>query len=211
MYIELSFKPELEIQRCDDLCVTGCSPLKNYSSGSLVNISWLYIVTSNSISIIHVLYAGIILCMRRANERRHYSVTSSLIGCVKRVEVRWLVFSLPIAVQTQRSSEAFETINFARLSPPPHHFQMRATTITGSAANLATLPPQGGYNINSLAPGRYGNNFKTIIFKLIIQNCLRWRPQNLINEKSTLVQVMGWCHQATSNCLSQLCVAIWCH
>ena len=28
-------------------------------------------------------------------------------------------------------------------------------------------------------------------------------PQNLIDEKSTLVQVMAWCHQATSHYLSQ--------
>ena len=42
-------------------------------------------------------------------------------------------------------------------------------------------------------------NFKSIIFKLIIQNSSlgtrceiadRWMPQNLTNEKSTLVQVM---------------------
>ena len=41
-----------------------------------------------------------------------------------------------------------------------------------------------------------------IIFKLIIQNsslgahcgiAVRWMPQNLTNEKSTLVQVMAWC------------------
>ena len=29
-------------------------------------------------------------------------------------------------------------------------------------------------------------------------------PQNLTNQKSTLVQVMAWCHQATSHYLSQM-------
>ena len=32
---------------------------------------------------------------------------------------------------------------------------------------------------------------------------LRWMPEYVINEKSTLVQVMAWCHQATSHYLSQ--------
>ena len=30
----------------------------------------------------------------------------------------------------------------------------------------------------------------------------RWMPWNITNEKSTLVQVMAWCHQATSHYLS---------
>ena len=32
---------------------------------------------------------------------------------------------------------------------------------------------------------------------------LRWMPQDLTDDKSTLVQVMAWYHQATSHCLSQ--------
>ena len=32
---------------------------------------------------------------------------------------------------------------------------------------------------------------------------LRWMPENLTLAKSTLVQVMAWCHQATSHYLSQ--------
>ena len=32
---------------------------------------------------------------------------------------------------------------------------------------------------------------------------LRWMPLDLTDEKSTLVQVMAWCHQATSHYLSQ--------
>ena len=32
---------------------------------------------------------------------------------------------------------------------------------------------------------------------------LRWTPQNCTNDKSTLVQVMAWCSQATSHYLSQ--------
>ena len=59
-----------------------------------------------------------------------------------------------------------------------------------------------------------GSNFKSIIFKLIIQNksfgtCCeiapRWMPKNYIwimNHKSTKVQVMAWYHQAM---LTDLC------
>ena len=51
-----------------------------------------------------------------------------------------------------------------------------------------------------------------VIFKLISRRdilnisseiVLRWRPQNLTNEKSTLVQLMAWSCQATSHYLSQ--------
>ena len=65
-----------------------------------------------------------------------------------------------------------------------------------------TLLPLGGCDIN----------FKSIIFELVTQtsifgpHCemvLRWVPQNLTNQKSTMVQVMAWCHQATSHDLRQ--------
>ena len=66
--------------------------------------------------------------------------------------------------------------------------------------------------LNSLASGRCGHNFKIIIFKLIpwtdiscaaCKIVVRWIPQNSICDKSTLVQVMAWCCQATSHYLSQ--------
>ena len=34
-------------------------------------------------------------------------------------------------------------------------------------------------------------------------DALRWMPQDLTDDKSTLVQVMAWCRQATSHYLSQ--------
>ena len=66
--------------------------------------------------------------------------------------------------------------------------------------------------LNSLGPGRCGTNSISIIFKFIIQNnslgtnseiAIRWMPHNFINGKSTLVQVMACCHQATSHYLNQ--------
>ena len=66
--------------------------------------------------------------------------------------------------------------------------------------------------INSLTPRRFGCDFKNLIFNLVsligilrslYDNALRWMPQNIIDDKSTLVQVMAWCRQATSHYLSQ--------
>ena len=43
------------------------------------------------------------------------------------------------------------------------------------------------------------------IFKSSYDNVLRWMPQDLTDDKSTLVQVMAWCRQATSHYLNQCC------
>ena len=40
------------------------------------------------------------------------------------------------------------------------------------------------------------------IFRVI---ALRWMPQNTMDEKSTLVQIMAWCRQAPIHYLSQCC------
>ena len=68
-------------------------------------------------------------------------------------------------------------------------------------------------NINSLAPGKCICDLELIIFKLIFRiNILEYilwncpqvnasRPHRW--DSSTLVQVMAWCRQATSHCLSQ--------
>ena len=67
-------------------------------------------------------------------------------------------------------------------------------------------------NINSLTLGRLNSILKNIIFKLFIQNsswgtcckiALKWMPRNLTNKKWTLVQIMAWCHQATSHYTGQ--------
>ena len=67
-------------------------------------------------------------------------------------------------------------------------------------------------SFNSLAPGRPGCHFKTAIFNLVLligiftsskDNALRWMSRDLTDDKSTLVQVMAWCRQATSHYLSQ--------
>ena len=65
-------------------------------------------------------------------------------------------------------------------------------------------------SLNSLAPGRSECDSKNGIFYLVLligifrshDNALRWMPQDLTDDKSTLVQVTAWCHQATSHYLS---------
>ena len=66
------------------------------------------------------------------------------------------------------------------------------------------------YLFNSLAPGRSECDSKNVIFNLVLligifrfSNTLRWMPQDLTDDKSTLAQVMAWCRQATSHYLSQ--------
>ena len=65
-----------------------------------------------------------------------------------------------------------------------------------------------GY-VNALAPRRSKGEFENVIinlalligiFKCSYDNVFIWVPQNL---KSTLVQVMAWCRQATSHYLNQ--------
>ena len=66
--------------------------------------------------------------------------------------------------------------------------------------------------LNSLAPGRFEYDPKNVIFNLVLligifkssyDNVLRWMPQDLTDDRSTLVQVMAWCRQATSHYMNQ--------
>ena len=61
-------------------------------------------------------------------------------------------------------------------------------------------------------PGKFEQNFREVIFKLIsvtdgwdisCKIAIRWMPLDLTDNKSTLVQVMAWCRQVTSHYLSQ--------
>ena len=65
---------------------------------------------------------------------------------------------------------------------------------------------------NSLVPGRFKVNFRWIIFKLILgvngwgiscETALIWVSLDHTYDKSTLVQGMAWCRQATSHYLIQ--------
>ena len=67
-------------------------------------------------------------------------------------------------------------------------------------------------DINSLSPGRSECDPKNVNFNLVLligifrsfhYNALWWMEQDLTDDKSTLVQVMAWCRQATSHYLNQ--------
>ena len=68
------------------------------------------------------------------------------------------------------------------------------------------------FDINSLAPGKFEWHFRYLISQIIsvidgwgisFELALRWMSLDLTDNKSTLVQVMDWCRQATSHYLSQ--------
>ena len=67
------------------------------------------------------------------------------------------------------------------------------------------------FKSTSLATGTSGRNLENIIFKQIIQKLtstwceivFRWMPQNLVDGKSTFVQIMTWCRQVPSHYLNQ--------
>ena len=71
------------------------------------------------------------------------------------------------------------------------------------------LWPSDKTSINSLAPGKFQLNLRHVIFKQIDGSRIRceialiWMSLDLIDDHSTMVQVMAWCRQATSNYLSQ--------
>ena len=66
--------------------------------------------------------------------------------------------------------------------------------------------------LNPFAPGRFEQIFSNVIFKLILaindwrifcKILIKWLWLDLTDDKSTLVQVMASCRQATSHYLSQ--------
>ena len=70
----------------------------------------------------------------------------------------------------------------------------------------------GFVHFKSVALGRFELNFRSVIFKLILvingqgSSCeiaISWFSLELTDDEATLVQVMAWCHLATSNYLSQ--------
>ena len=103
-----------------------------------------------------------------------------------------------------------------------HHSCPTASPHLGpNTLTVEMIPPKKF--INWLAPWRCHNNYKNIIFKVIIQRSYSsppfeiapiWMPQHLTNAKSALLQVMAT-RQYMSKCWSRLIVRrgglIWSH
>ena len=88
-----------------------------------------------------------------------------------------------------------------------HHIKPGHLTLAGSTGIIILRPP-----FNSLVLGRLQWHFRWVIFMLILviddwciscEIAVRWMSLDLTDDKSTLVQVMAWCRQATSHYLNQ--------
>ena len=88
------------------------------------------------------------------------------------------------------------------LKPPWHHDRLLVTCVPWvHFTNLSNSRWILGV-FNSLAPGKSECDYKYVIFNLVLligifrsshDNALWWMPQDLTDDKSTLVQVMAWC------------------
>ena len=105
------------------------------------------------------------------------------------------------------------------LSPAPPPTTPQQTRSYGCQWSAEKQSTQTWQLFNLLALGRFELNFRWLVFKLILvihcwgiscEIALRWMSLELTNVKSTLVQVMAWCLQATSHYLSQ-CKKHLCH
>ena len=98
----------------------------------------------------------------------------------------------------------------------PRYCSMREKASTRRTSNKTagpeSLEKESNWLINSLAPGRIECSSRSVIFKLIqvigdwdisYEIALILMSLDLTDDKSTVVQVMAWCHQATSHYLSQ--------
>ena len=109
------------------------------------------------------------------------------------VAVWWLGTKL----QQDKISVAFELKIVNKMDPRmPHSVPIGCVTMSISCTRLL--------QINSSAPGKFEWNFRHVIFKqiLVIDSwgiSLIWILLDFTDDQSTLVQVMAWCHQATSH------------
>ena len=101
------------------------------------------------------------------------------------------------------------SIKFYSNLPEVNELKLWKTTVL---KQILSWTQPGHLCFNSLAPGRSECDSKNVIFNLVLligifrsshDNALRWMPQDLTDDKSTFVQVMAWCRQATSHYLSQ--------
>ena len=92
-----------------------------------------------------------------------------------------------------------------------HQFILTARMEVQVCRNVIHTAYKYRKHINSLAPGRFEWNFRWIFIRQSViyglsfccEVVLRWMSLDLSDDKSTMVQVMAWCHQATSHYLSQ--------
>ena len=94
----------------------------------------------------------------------------------------------------------------------PQYFECTGKIFPWLCSSLSFVWSTLLYIKNTMAPGGSQCDFKNIIFDLALlidifkssyDYVLKWMPQDLTDDKSTLVQAMAWCRQATSHYLNQ--------
>ena len=122
------------------------------------------------------------------------------------IKIPWLLMQ-QLAKKSSLSLVITWNLNGNRLSCGP----MMASTHHLNRSPMCTCI-SGLRKFNSMAHRRCGSNFQCNFQTPIIMKksvgipyiiAFKWMPQNHTNEKSTLIHVMAWCHQATSHYLSQ--------
>ena len=189
-------------------CVKFLAIIKNYTVNnyqhlSLSSFEFLYFI-SNMICIFsrpHFLqwrlllqhghyFSGIILCMCPANERRHYNVTSSLIG------------------RAHTPNDPF----FFQNSHCRHHL----AHLRGRALGRLLW----NQRLNTLRPKQNGRHFADDTFKPIFLNenirisikiSLRFVPMVPINNIPALVKIMAWCRPGNKPLSQPMMVCLLTH
>ena len=118
----------------------------------------------------------------------------------------WTMMTIPLQPGGLRGKNRYESEVILKVMGKINQYQAMWCVVY-----LCHTHPLGNFILNLLAPGRFGCDLKNLIFNLVLligilrslyDNALRSMLQN-ITGKSTLVQVMAWCRQATSHYLSQ--------
>ena len=136
-------------------------------------------------------------------------LADDIFKCIFMNENVWIVLKISLKfvpkVRINNIPALVQIMAWRRSGDKPLSEPMMVSLLT----HICVIRPQW---VNSLAPGRFQFNFRQVIFKLILVNggwgisyeiALRWMPLDFADDKSTLVQVMTWCLQATSHYLSQ--------
>ena len=93
-----------------------------------------------------------------------------------------------------------------------HHKCNNSRIVCLLKSNISFQGPANPPTLNSLAPGTFAWHFRQVIFKQILvidgwgiscEISLIWMSLDFTDDQSMLVQVMAWCHQATSHYLRQ--------
>ena len=91
-------------------------------------------------------------------------------------------------------------------------YQYRNSCYEDNLIFIMGIPIAGNMVFNSLSTGKFEWNFGYVIFNQILvidgwgiscKIALIWMSLDFTDDQSGLVQVMAWCHQATSHYLSQ--------